>query len=77
LVEGCEKVAGCYCRWEEVVKGTPAEKVRTMSPKLVVEGIGCCCVAWWSLALMEIEGGEDAAERKASVLTVGFFQVRK
>jgi len=55
------------------VKGTPAEKVRTMSPKLVVEGIGCCCVAWWSLALMEIEGGEDAAERKALVLTVGFF----
>jgi len=66
---------GCrwILRWEEAVKGTPAEKVRTMSPKLVVEGIGCCCVAWWSLALMEIEGGEDAAERKALVLTVGFF----
>jgi hypothetical protein len=26
-------------RWEEVVKGTPAGKVRTASPKLVVEGI--------------------------------------
>jgi len=33
---------GCHwiLQWEEAVKGTPAEKVRTMSPKLVVEGIG-------------------------------------
>ena len=64
-------------RWEEAMKGTPAEKVRTASPKLVVGGIGCCCVAWWRLALMETEGGEDAAEGEASVLTMGFFRVMK
>jgi len=36
------------------VKGTPAGKVRMASPKLVVEGIGCCCVAWWRPALMTL-----------------------
>jgi hypothetical protein len=41
-------------RWEEAVKGTPAGKVRMASPKLVVEGIGCCCVAWWRPALMTL-----------------------
>jgi hypothetical protein len=41
-------------RWEEAVKGTPAGKVRMASPKLVVEGIGCYCVAWWRPALMTL-----------------------
>ena len=63
--------------WEEAAKGTPAGKVRMASPKLVVEGIGCCCVTWWRPALMEAEGEEDAAEGKPSVLTGGFFRVVK
>jgi len=65
--EGDGSVVCCYrplrvLRWEE------AGKVRTASPKLVVKGIGCCCVTWWRLALMETEGEEDAAEGKPSVL---------
>jgi hypothetical protein len=51
--------------------------VRTASPKLVVEGIGCYCVPWWRPALMETEGEEEAAEGKALVLIVGFFRVVK
>jgi hypothetical protein len=35
----CAAVGRCWVlRWEEAVKGTPAGKVRTASPKLVVEG---------------------------------------
>ena len=64
-------------RWEEAVKGTPAGKVRMASPKLVVGGIGCCCVAWWRPVLMETEREEDAVEGKASVLIGGFFRVVK
>jgi hypothetical protein len=59
----CAAIGRCWVlRWEE------AGKVRTASPKLVVEGIGCCCVTWWRPALMETEGEEDAAEGKPSVL---------
>jgi hypothetical protein len=64
----CAAVGRCWVlRWEEAAKGTPTGKVRTASPKLVVEGIGYCCVTWWRPALMQTEGEEDAAEGKASV----------
>jgi hypothetical protein len=41
--------------------------------RLAVKEIACYYVAWWRPALMEIEGEEDVAEGKASMLIVGFF----
>jgi len=41
--------------------------------RLAVKEIACCYVAWWRPALMEIEGEEDVAKGKASMLIVGFF----
>ena len=53
--------ASWFLWWEEPVKGTPAGKVSTASPKLVVEGIGywLCC---WSMRRRKI-GKRACGER--------------